>query len=99
MGTKVNKMTSKEFIANQLKELEATRDYLKSNGKDVKAIDEAIENYKQVLKDLEILEALKDNSNIVIDGDDRYFMTRIKEYDYLRRPIDDFDKVKKLIEK
>ena len=51
-------MTSKEFIANQLKELEATRDYLKSNGKDVKPVNEAIENYKQVLKDLEIQEWL-----------------------------------------
>lgn len=54
---------------------------------------------EDVIKDLRALETLVINSAIVIEGDNRYFKTSIKEYDYLRRPVDDFDRVKYLIEK
>lgn len=53
---------------------------------------------KVIEKDLDILEILKENGAIVIEGDNRYILIRIKEYDYLRRPIDDFDKVRNIFE-
>ena len=46
----------------------------------------------------QVLEILKENGAIVIEGDNRYILIRIKEYDYLRRPIDDFDKVRNIFE-
>lgn len=52
-----------------------------------------------LIKDLDILETLKENGNIVIEGDNRFILIKIREYNYLRKPIDDFDKVKNIFEK
>lgn len=52
-----------------------------------------------LIKDLDILETLKENGNIVIEGDNRFILIKIREYNYLHKPIDDFDKVKNIFEK
>ena len=59
-----------------------------------------IVNYnKDLRKDLEALETIKENCGLVYEDGNTYFKVNIKEYDYLRRPIEDFDKVKHLAER
>lgn len=76
-------------------------DYIKScneeelsdyNKKDLSVLEETV-------KDLEALESIKDCCGLVYEDGNTYFKVSIREYDYLRRPIDDFDKVKYLAER
>lgn len=88
-------------IEEKIKYLKEWAEYLKSKNPDdlepTQKQDLVI--LEETIKDLEALETIAIHSAIVIDDDNKYFITRIKEYDYLRRPILDFDKVKYLAEK
>ena len=57
------------------------------------------DKFEVIKKDLEALEVIKDNCGLVYEDGNTYFKVNIREYDYLRRPIEDFDKVKYLAER
>lgn len=73
-----------DFIKS--KDVDELSDY---NKKDLLVLEETI-------KDLEALETIQENCGLVYEDGNTYFKVNIREYDYLRRPIFDFDKVKYL---
>lgn len=97
-------MTSKEALEEIINDYHKSviKYYYNSNiSKEYR--DELFDKYKDkfevIKKDLEALETIKENCGLVYEDGNTYFKVNIKEYDYLRRPIEDFDKVKHLAER